>query len=57
MTVVLSVYFYLLRQEMKLEKETKRVRMLEEEESHSNAYSEKFDFLEKQQVSVSTLNK
>jgi uncharacterized membrane protein len=56
MTVVLSVYFYLLKQEMKLEKEAKKVRMLEvEEETHSNAYSEKFNFLEKQQVSVSTL--
>lgn len=52
MTVVLFVYFVLLRQELKSEKKEK---MLGDNEQKNNAYSEKFNFLERQEVTASSL--
>jgi len=54
MTIVLAVYFWLLNKELKAEQESKKSHLLEATEE-KNDYNEKFNFLERQQVSVSTI--
>jgi len=54
MTIVLAVYFWLLNRELKAEQESKKSHLLETTEE-KNDYNEKFNFLERQQVSVSTI--
>jgi len=54
MSIVLTVYFWLLNRELKAEQESKKSHLLETT-VEKNDYNEKFSFLERQQVSVSTI--
>jgi len=54
MSIVLVVYFWLLNKELKAEQESKKSHLLGATEE-KNDYNEKFNFLERQQVSVSTI--